>query len=151
MAVAMVEEARAAEARAAARAAAATVAGAWGEVRGPVTWERAVVVAKGQGRVERAAAAKEAVTVAAATAEALAATAVAARVAARVASREKVAVARAVGETGVAKAGSESVVHSQNNPCPIHKDRYKSLFCRRPGRQSFHGYSAARTGRCRLH
>ena len=66
MAVAMVEEARAAEVWAAARAAAATAAGAWGEVRGPVTWERAVVVAKGQGRVERAAAAKEAVTAAAA-------------------------------------------------------------------------------------
>ena len=54
-------------------------------------------------------------------ARAVAATAVAARAAARVASRDKVAVARAVGETGVAKAGSGSVVHSQNNPCPIHK------------------------------
>ena len=72
MAVAMVEEARAAEVMAAARAAAATAAGAQGEVRDPVTWERAVVVVKGQGRVERAAAAKEAVTVAAATAEAMA-------------------------------------------------------------------------------
>ena len=70
MAVAMVEEARAAEVWAAARAAAATAAGAWGEVRGPVTWERAVVVAKGQGRVERAAA-----TTAAAMAEVTAAVA----------------------------------------------------------------------------
>ena len=65
MAVAMVEEAMAAEVMAAARAAAARVTGAQAEVRGPVTWERAVVVAKGQGRVERAAAAKEAVTAAA--------------------------------------------------------------------------------------
>ena len=65
MAVAMVKEARAAEVMAAARAAAATAAGAGGEVRDPVTWERAVVVAKGQGRVERAGAAKEAVTAAA--------------------------------------------------------------------------------------
>ena len=57
MAVAMVEEPRAAEVMAAARAAVATAAGAQGEVRGPVTWERAVVVAKGQGIMERAAAA----------------------------------------------------------------------------------------------
>ena len=63
MAVAMVEEARAAEVMAAARAAAERAVGAQGEVRGPVTWERAVVVAKGQGRMER---------VAAATAEAMA-------------------------------------------------------------------------------
>ena len=65
MAVAMVEEAMAAEVMAAARAAAARAAGAQAEVRDPVTWERAVVVAKGQGRGERAAAAKEAVTAAA--------------------------------------------------------------------------------------
>ena len=70
MAVAMVEEARAAEVMAAARAAAARVTGAQAEVRGPVTWERAVVVAKGQGKVERAAA-----TTAAAMAEVTAAVA----------------------------------------------------------------------------
>ena len=76
MAVAMVEEARAEEVMAAARAevteAEVMEAGAQGGGRDPVTWERAVVVAKGQGRMERAAAAKEAVTVAAATAEAMA-------------------------------------------------------------------------------
>ena len=58
-----------AEVLAAAKGAAATAVGAQGEVRGLVTWERAVVVAKGQGRMERAAAAKEAVTAAAAKAE----------------------------------------------------------------------------------
>ena len=55
-------------------------------------WER---VGSGQGRQTQTSAGA-----------AVAARAVAARVAARVASRETVAVARAAGETGVAKAGS---------------------------------------------
>ena len=47
--------------REAAMVAAAKAVGAQGEVRGPVTWERGVVVARGQGRMERAAAAARAV------------------------------------------------------------------------------------------
>ena len=41
--------------------AAVKAVGAQGAVRGPGTWERVVVVAKGQGRMERAAAAARAV------------------------------------------------------------------------------------------
>ena len=105
MAVAMVEEARAAEVMAVARAAAATAVGAQGEVRDPVTWERAVVVGKGQGRMERAAAVKEAVTVAAATAEAMA--------------EVTVAVAKAV-ETEVGRADCTPLAPRSHRTMPCH-------------------------------
>ena len=62
-----------------------------------------------------------------------------------------VAVARAVGERAAAKAGRKSVVHSQCNPCPTHKERHTPRIHLRPRQQSPHGYLPPSTGRRRLH
>ena len=62
-----------------------------------------------------------------------------------------VAVARAVGKRAAAKAERKSVVHSQCNPCPIHKERHTSRMHLRPRQQSLHGYLAPSTGHRRLH
>ena len=60
------------------------------------------------------------------------------------------AAARVV-ERAAAKAERKSVVHSQCNPCPIHKERHTSRMHLRPRQQSLHGYLAPSTGHRRLH
>ena len=59
--------------------------------------------------------------------------------------------ARAGAVRAAAKAERKSVVHSQCNPCPIHKERHTSRMHLRPRQQSLHGYLAPSTGHRRLH
>ena len=64
---------------------------------------------------------------------------------------ETVAAARAVGETGAAKAGRKNVVHSLCNPCPMHKERHTAGIYLRPYQHRRHRYLPPSMGRRIFH